>query len=283
MASESLRETAIHLLNGSIWLSRYLNFKSRHNLKENDIKLIDPSSTWIDERTVIGEGTVIFPNVHIRGKTTIGKNCVLDVNSVIEWSSFGDNIYIGPFTQIKRTYINNNSRVPHRCYLGDAEIGENVNIGASVDTGNFDGLQKNKTIIGDGAFIGIQVKFIAQPGGLVIGKEARIFPGQTVQINIPDHAFVTPQVKDGIVREKIRENRSFKIPGHWKWFKTKEPASPDDMELLFAEIKDMFEDVLPWLASPHALLKNQTPLDLIIRHGDEGIKMIREFIYSIPI
>lgn len=283
MAGESLKETATHLLNGSIWLSKYLNFKSRHNLKENNIKLIDPSSAWIDERTVIGEGTVIFPNVHIRGKTVIGKNCVLDANSVIEWSNFGDNIYIGPFTQIKRTSINDNSRVPHRCYLGDAEIGENVNIGSCVDTGNFDGIQKNKTIIKDGAFIGIQVKFIAQPEGLIIGKEARIFPGQTIQLNIPDHAFVTPKVKDGVVRENIKENRSFKIPGHWKWLKTKEATDPKNMQLLFGEIKDIFEDALPWLTSPHALLKNKTPIDLITQHGDEGIKMIREFIYSIPI
>lgn len=283
MADESLRETATHLLNGQIWLSRYFNFRSRLNLKENDVKFIDPSSTWIDERTVIGEGTIIFPNVHIRGKTVIGRNCVLDANSVIEWSSFGDNIYIGPFTQIKRTSINNNSRVPHRCYLGDAEIGENVNIGSCVDTGNFDGLQKNKIIIKDGAFIGIQVKFIAQPGGLIIGKEARIFPGQTIQVNIPDHAFVVPKIKDGIVRENIKENRSFKIPDHWKWFKTKEPVNPTNIKILFAEIKNMFEDALPWLTSPHALLESQTPLDLIIHHGDEGIKMIREFIYSIPI
>jgi hypothetical protein len=167
--------------------------------------------------------------------------------------------------------------------LGDAEIGEDVNIGACVDTGNFDGFKKNKTIIKDGAFIGIQVKFIAQPNGLVIGREARIFPGQTIQVSIPDHAFVTPQVRDGIVREKIRENRSFKIPGHWKWLKTKELTDPANIKLLFEEIKDLFGDVLPWLSSPQILLKDLSPLDVITQHGDEGIKMVRECIYAMPI
>lgn len=280
MSDESLKETACHLLRGFVWLQ---NYSKDYAHTTDGVTMIDPSSVWIDERAVVGKGTIIFPNVLIRGKTSIGTNCVLDVNSVIEWSRFGDNIYIGPFAQIKRTTINNNSLVPHRCYLGDAEIGEDVNIGASVDTGNFDGFKKNKTIIKDGAFIGIQVKFIAQPNGLVIGKEARIFPGQTIQVNIPDHAFVTPQVRDGIVREKIRENRSFKIPGHWKWFKTKEPANPANVKLLFEEIKELFGEALPWLTSPQIFLQNKTPLEIIIQHGDEGIKMIRECIYAMPI
>ena len=162
MADESLKETAKHLLNGVIWLSRYFNLRNRQGLIGEDyVKLLDPSSTWIDKRAAIDDGTLIFPNVTIRGAAVIGKNCVLDVNSVVEWSTLKNNIYIGPFAHIKRTSIGNNSRLPHRCYIADAEIGKDVNIGSCVDTGNFDGMDKNKTIIKDGAFVGIQVKFIA--------------------------------------------------------------------------------------------------------------------------
>jgi len=281
MADESLKETMRHLLRGDIWLQNYLRKKS--DFRSEAVTIHDPSLIWIDDRAIIGEGTVIYPNVYIRGETIVGENCVLDVNSIVEWSKLGNGIYIGPFANLKRVSMNNNSRAPHRCYLADAEIGEDVNIGSCVDTGNFDGFNKNKTIIKNGAFVGIQVKFIAQPGGLVIGKEARIFPGQTIQVNIPDHAFVTPKVQDGIVRERIRENRSFKIPEHWKWLKTKEPTDPANIKLLFEEIKDLFGDVLPWLSSPQILLKNKSPLYVITQYGDEGIKMIHECIYAMPI
>lgn len=148
---------------------------------------IDPFNTYIDPSVEIGAETVIEPNVWIMGKTIIGKNCRIGFGSVIIDSVVGDHVVVGGArieksgvdnyaqigytAQLKRAHFGAYSKMLHRGYLGDAIIGERVNIGADVDTGNYDGTNKNQTIIEDDAFIGIGVKLVAPiriPRGMYI-------------------------------------------------------------------------------------------------------------------
>lgn len=123
----------------------------------------------IDPETKIGKNTKIGPFAKIRKKVIIGNN-----------------VKIGSFVEIKNSRIGDGTKIPHFSYIGDAEIGKNVNIGAGVVTCNYDGFsnQKHKTIIGDGAFIGSGAKIIAP---LKIGKNAYVAAGSVVVENVPDN------------------------------------------------------------------------------------------------
>ena len=159
------------------------------------IKFIDKSTSYIDSSVKIGEGSIIYPNVVIEGNCSIGDNCVIGPGCFIKNSNIGDNTYVycshifdsnimnnvnvgpyafirdgvnvssyckvGSFVEVKNSSIDSCSKVSHLSYIGDSEIGCNVNIGAGVVTANFDGVNKNKTGIGDGAFIGSNSTLIA--------------------------------------------------------------------------------------------------------------------------
>lgn len=154
---------------------------------------IDPFNTYIDPAVEIGEGTIIEPNVWITGKTHIGKNCRIGFGSVIIDSELGDNVIvsgarieksvvehhaeIGYTAQLKRTRFGAHSKMLHRGYLGDATVGERVNIGADVTTANHDGTNKNETIIGNDAFIGTGVNLVAPieiPAGMMIASGSTV-------------------------------------------------------------------------------------------------------------
>ena len=160
--------------------------------------LIDPLNTYIDPAVEIGEGTVVEPNVWIMGNTVIGKNCHIGFGSVIINSTLGNNVKvfggkiedsrvddwaeIGYTAQIKRTHFGAHSKMLHRGYLGDAEVGMGVNIGADVTTANYDGTRKHATVIGDDAFIGTGVNLVAP---IIIPEGMMIASGSTVTAKDP--------------------------------------------------------------------------------------------------
>lgn len=159
------------------------------------IKYIDKNNCYIDDSVKIGEDCVIYPGVVIEGDSIIGNNCIIGPGCFIKNSNIGDNtcIYsshifdsvinndasigpysfiregvnlgsyckVGSFVEVKSSCIDSCSKVPHLSYIGDSVIGSNVNIGAGVVTANYDGVNKNKTNIGDGAFIGSNSSLIA--------------------------------------------------------------------------------------------------------------------------
>lgn len=183
------------------------------------IKYIDKKNTYIDSTVTIGDNTIIYPNVMIEGSTVIGSNCTIHMGSYIKDSTIGDNstIYnsyviesvmgtnntvgpyanirsgnkignnnkIGAFVELKNNIIKNNNKIPHHIYLGDSEIGSNVNIGCGVITANFDGIKKNKTIIKDKSFIGCNVSLIAP---VIIGEESIVAAGSIVVKDVPPKA-----------------------------------------------------------------------------------------------
>ncbi len=172
-------------------------------LMEEGITIVDPDSTFIDAGVTVGQDTTIEPFSVIKGKSEIGSGCRIGPHVHIEDARIGDrsdcgpfvkirpgteiaeDVHIGSFAELVRTKVGRNSKVPHVSYLGDAEVGEDANIGAGTITANFDGANKNRTEIGDGAFVGVDTMLVAP---VKLGKGARTGAGSVVTKDIPDGA-----------------------------------------------------------------------------------------------
>ena len=186
---------------------------------EQGVYFQDPTSTYIDSEVIISSGTKILANTHLTGKTSIHADCVIGpnaqindssigknstvINSVIDQSTIQENGNIGPFAHIrpgselgegvkvgsfaetKKSKIGKGSKVPHLAYVGDAELGENVNFSAGAITVNYDGKEKHKTEIKDGAFIGSDVMLVAP---VTIGEESMIGAGSVITKDVPSKA-----------------------------------------------------------------------------------------------
>ena len=185
------------------------------------VTIIDPATTYIDAGVSIGSDTVILPGTMITGKTrigtecrigpgttiyqsTIGNACVIR-NSVLEETTFEDGVTIGPFShcrpgaylarnvrmgnfgEVKNSYVGAETDMHHFSYLGDATVGEHVNIGAGTITCNFDGVRKNHTEIGAGAFIGSDTMLVAP---VTVGEHARTGAGTVVLKDVPPDTLV---------------------------------------------------------------------------------------------
>jgi bifunctional UDP-N-acetylglucosamine pyrophosphorylase/glucosamine-1-phosphate N-acetyltransferase len=186
---------------------------------EQGVYFQDPTSTYIDADVTISSGTKVLANTHLTGSTSIDENCTIGpnaqindssigknskvVNSVVDQSTIHENGNIGPFAHIrpgselgegvkvgsfaetKKSKIGKGSKVPHLAYVGDAEIGENVNFSAGAITVNYDGQEKHKTDIKDGAFIGSDVMLVAP---VTIGEESMIGAGSVITKDVPSKA-----------------------------------------------------------------------------------------------
>ena len=179
--------------------------------QRNGVTVVDPETTWIDAAVEIGQDVRIEPWTRLQGATVIGQDAVIGPHaelrgsrigprtviwaSVIEESSVAEDAQIGPFShlrpgcevgprcvignfaEMKKTRIGAGSQQHHFSYLGDAQIGEGVNIGAGAVTANYDGQHKYPTVIGDGAFIGVDTMLRAP---ITIGAGARTGAGAVV-------------------------------------------------------------------------------------------------------
>lgn len=142
------------------------------------VTIVDPPNTWIDARTQIGQDTVIEPFTYIHGRVRIGSNCrVGPFAHLRDGTVLGDDVVLGVFTEVKNSTLSDGVRARHHSYIGDSQVGKNVNIGAGAITANFDGEKINATQISDNVFIGsgsILVAPINVPAG------THIKPGSTV-------------------------------------------------------------------------------------------------------
>lgn len=216
-----------------LYRNRNMNFL----LRESGVRIIDPSHSYIYSEN-IGSGSIIFPNVHIDAATKIGMNVTIEPGCIINNSIIEDNVHLkaytyltdstvrkgakvgpmaqlrpgsdigegsklGNFVEIKKSKIAKNSSVSHLSYVGDAEIGNDVNIGCGFITCNYDGANKHKTVIGDGSFIGSDCQMIAP---INIGIEAYVGSGSTVNQDIPDGAFAIARA-----RQTTKENMAKKF------------------------------------------------------------------------
>lgn len=170
----------------------------------NGVQIINSASTFIGPNVTIGSGTIVYPGNVILGKSQIGANTILKPNNTIEDSIIGDQSTIGPksylrnnsvvgdkcrignFVELKNTIFGNKSKCAHLTYLGDAKIGQNVNIGCGVITANYDGKCKAVTTIGNNVFVGSNVNLIAP---VTIDDNSFIAAGATVTQDIEQNKF----------------------------------------------------------------------------------------------
>jgi len=164
--------------------TKMLNRKIVNKHLENGVTIVDPQTTWISDETTIGTDTIIYPNVFINGKNTIGNNCKIGPFAHIRGGvEAGNNVKIGNFVEIKKSIIKDNTNVCHLSYIGDAELGSNVNVGAGTITANYNPITKikSKTIIKDGANTGSNSVIVAP---VEIGEEANVAAGTVVTKNV---------------------------------------------------------------------------------------------------
>lgn len=157
---------------------------------QKGVTVIDPSNTYISEQVSIDKDTVIYPYTFIENDVKIGSNCSIGPFARLRPGSvIDDNVSIGNFVEIVRSKIGCFTKVMHQCYIGDTTIGKNVNIGAGTIVANYDGKNKNKTIIEDNAFIGTGTILIAPVkigrgavtgAGSVVTKNHNVPAGKTV-------------------------------------------------------------------------------------------------------
>jgi len=196
--------------------SQELWSRRRQALMLEGVALLDPNSVWLDADVTVGRETIIHPNVVLRGKTTIGENCEIGSHSVLENATLADGcrvkqsqlinstlekgasvgpfalirgnsvleegVYIGAGAEINRTRVGSHSNMTHFGYLGDATIGQHVNIGAGSITCNYDREQKHATQIGDHALLGSNSLLVAP---VSIGNHAKTGAGAVVLRDVP--------------------------------------------------------------------------------------------------
>jgi len=167
------------------------------------VTLLAPETVFLSNDTKYGKNVIINPYVVIGKKTKIGDNVEILPFTHIENAILESNVSVGPFSrirpgsfldkgskvgnfvEIKKSKIGKNSRINHLSYVGDAILGKNVNIGAGTITCNYDGKNKNKTKILDGAFIGSNTSLVAP---IKIGKNAITGAGSALTKNVKDKA-----------------------------------------------------------------------------------------------
>ena len=170
---------------------------------EGDVELGDGvtiESNNLVRDSKLGAGTIVHSNCHIEGATT-GSECEIGPFARLRpGAELADNVKVGNFVEIKKSTIDVGSKVNHLTYIGDAEIGQGVNVGAGTITCNYDGVNKHKTVIGDGAFIGSGVELVAP---VRIGAGTTVGAGSTITKDTDD---------DQLVLERSRQKT---VPG-WK-------------------------------------------------------------------
>ncbi len=160
--------------------TKILNKQTVTRLMDEGVQIIDPDTAYISPETTIGADTVIFPNVYITGKNTIGSNCKIGPFAHIrDGAVIGNNVRIGNFVEIKKSIINDNTNVSHLSYVGDAQLGSHVNIGAGTITANYNPISKikSKTIIKDGANTGSNSVLVAP---VTINEMASVAAGSVI-------------------------------------------------------------------------------------------------------
>lgn len=166
-------------------LTRVLRMRINSSHMKKGVTIEDAQTTYIYDDVKIGMDTVIHPNTIIKSGVTIGENCEIGPNAYIrEGCKIGNNVKVGNCVELKKVKIADGSKVPHLTYLGDCEVGSNVNIGCGTITCNYDGQNKHKTKIGDNAFVGSNVNFVAP---VKIGDNTLIAAGSTITENVPDN------------------------------------------------------------------------------------------------
>ncbi len=207
---------------------RVLRRRKHLELMESGVTIVDPANTYIDMGVEIGSDSIIEPFTVLSGHTVIGRRCQVGPYVCIREGKMGDDCNVGPFSfirpgtelsdkvkvgdfvEVKNSKVGKGTKIPHLSYIGDADLGSGINIGAGTITCNYDGEHKHRTTIEDGAFVGANSNLVAP---VTVGQGAYIATGSTITTHIPAGALgiarARQQNKEGWV-ERRRQARSSK-------------------------------------------------------------------------
>jgi len=158
--------------------SKIMQRRIQRELMESGVTIVDPANTWIDARAQIGQDTVIEPFTYIHGEVRIGRDCRIGPFAYLRHGTVLKNdVVLGVYTELKNSTLSDSVRVRHHSYLGDATVGEKVNVGAGTITANYDGQKVYQTHIGDNCYIGSGAVLIAP---LEIKDDSHINAGTVV-------------------------------------------------------------------------------------------------------
>ncbi|WP_062051226.1 bifunctional UDP-N-acetylglucosamine diphosphorylase/glucosamine-1-phosphate N-acetyltransferase GlmU [Bacillus sp. JCM 19034] len=201
------------------------------------VTIIDPENTYISASAKIGQDTIIYPGTHLLGEVNVGDDCIIGPNTELKdssiaegtvirqsvvhdsevgkvvsigpfahirpQSSIGDDVRIGNFVEIKKSTLGQGSKASHLSYIGDATVGSNVNFSCGAVTVNYDGKNKFKTVIEDGAFIGCNANLIAP---VKVGKQALVAAGSTITDDVPEASLSIARSRQTNKEDYFNEN-----------------------------------------------------------------------------
>lgn len=206
--------------------SRLMKERINKQHMQNGVTLIDPDNTYIESEVKIGADTLVEPGVYLKGETVIGEDCYIGAHSIIENSKIGnqvevksshleeavmgdgsdigpnsrlrpgavlaENVHIGNYVEVKQATLGKNSKAGHHTYIGNAEIGENVNLSCGTIFVNYDGEKKHTTVVGDHAFVGSNASIIAP---VKIEDHAFVAAGSTIHKDVPREAMAIARAR----------------------------------------------------------------------------------------
>jgi bifunctional UDP-N-acetylglucosamine pyrophosphorylase / glucosamine-1-phosphate N-acetyltransferase len=225
-------------------IDHQIRMQKCQQLMAEGVTIFYPATCVIDDEVEVAADTVIEPSVQILGKSRIGAACHISSFSVIRnsevgpgvlirpgcileeanigpravigpyshlrpGSDIGEGAHVGNFVETKKIKLGKGSKANHLTYLGDAEIGAGVNIGAGTITCNYDGVQKHTTTIGDGAFIGSDSTLVAP---VRIGKGAYVGAASCITSNVPEDALAVGRARQVVKEDWAREKRAARKP-----------------------------------------------------------------------
>lgn len=203
---------------------------------ENGVNFIDIAAAYIGEDVQIGAGTTIGPCVVLEGKVTIGENCIIGQNTRIADSTvgdgteiqssvilesivgsgtsvgpfaylrpnsrIGDHCKVGDFVEVKNSTMADGAKASHLTYIGDSDVGRDVNLGCGVVFVNYDGKNKHRSVVGDGAFVGCNVNLVSP---VSVGEKAYVAAGSTVTSDIPAGALCVARERERIILDWVEK------------------------------------------------------------------------------
>lgn len=219
-------------------MERILRMRKAETLMRDGVTIVNPEATYIDADVEVGNDTLIEPGVSLLGKTRVGRGCTIRVYSTLSDTALGDRVMVRPFTvvtgceigsdvllgpfanlhhgaviggnvrignfvEVKNSRVGQGSKAAHLTYLGDATLGQQVNIGAGTVTCNYDGKKKNPTNIEDGVFIGSGSMLVAP---VRIGEGSYVAAGSTITEDVPPESLAIGRArqvnKEGWLRKR---------------------------------------------------------------------------------
>ena len=210
-------------------------------LIDNGVSIPCPDGVIIESSVEIGKDTVIMPNTILIGDVKIGSGCVIGPNSYIVDTVVGDNtklnntqsfsskigsgvtagpfvhirpncniadnVHIGNFVEVKNSTVDEGSKLPHLLYVGDSDVGKDVNFGCGCVTVNYDGKNKSRTTVKDGAFIGCNTNLVAP---VTVGENAFTAAGSTITEDVPDNALAVARNRQVVKNDWVNIKKPYK-------------------------------------------------------------------------